>query len=125
MKVRREIQLWIYSSGLPDVSCVRVRRLWPNPEYGWRTFGPEEWASALLRIRTWQSRKLDKEAAEEIPVPVRLQNPSREAAKCRRFRCSSGRIKRVKRKTRPTRRTNHQGKYTMLINRRAISLILS
>jgi hypothetical protein len=48
-----------------DIDQFRVRRLWPRPEHSWRTLTPEEWAQALLKIRTWAAIRLDKEAANE------------------------------------------------------------
>ena len=48
-----------------DIKSFRIRRLWPLPEHGWRTVTPEDWAKALLHIRDWASRKLDREAAND------------------------------------------------------------
>ena len=73
-------------SSVQDVSGLRIRRLWPDPEHEWRNLSPEEWAGALLRIRAWQSRRLDKEAAEEKAVVIPLQLPRRAAAKYRKHR---------------------------------------
>lgn len=69
-----------------DVSNFRVKRLWPAPERDWRNLSPEEWAGALLRIRAWQSRRLDKEAIEEKPLSAPLKLPQRAAAKYRKYR---------------------------------------
>ena len=46
----------------PDISSFRVKRLWPKPEYDWRTVTPQEWAETLLRMRGWGAKMLDKEA---------------------------------------------------------------
>lgn len=48
-----------------DIKGFRVRRLWPSPERGWRKLGPQEWASALLKIRAWTTMRLDVEAAND------------------------------------------------------------
>lgn len=50
----------------PDIESFRVRRLWPRPEGSWRTLTPQQWASALVRIRAWQLRRIEvKEAAND------------------------------------------------------------
>lgn len=49
----------------PDISSFRVKRLWPKPESTWRTVDPGEWAGALLQIRAWVSRRIDREAAND------------------------------------------------------------
>lgn len=43
----------------PDIEGFRVKRVWPSPESEWRELGPDAWACALVRIRTWQARKVD------------------------------------------------------------------
>lgn len=48
-----------------DVAGFRVKRLWPRADTGWRRVPPEEWASALLRIRAWSAKRLDVEAAND------------------------------------------------------------
>lgn len=48
-----------------DVSGFRIKRLYPREEMAWRTVPPEEWATALLRIRAWAARRLDAEAAND------------------------------------------------------------
>lgn len=53
----------------PDIEGFRVKRVWPSPESEWRKLGPDEWATALVRIRTWQARKVDQEQAP-IPIPA-------------------------------------------------------
>ncbi|MBI4293639.1 MAG: hypothetical protein HY661_19355 [Betaproteobacteria bacterium] len=49
----------------PDIAQFRVRRMWPRPEREWRTLTPAEWAEALLQIRAWSTRRLDREAAND------------------------------------------------------------
>ena len=48
-----------------DLSGMRVRRLWPRAEIGWRQLKPGEFAKALLQIRAWSARRLDLEAAND------------------------------------------------------------
>ena len=48
-----------------DIERFRVRRLWPQPEATWRTVNPQQWATALLRIRAWATNRLDVEAAND------------------------------------------------------------
>ena len=48
------------------------------PESEWRSLDPQEWADALVRIRTWQARHIDRESA--LPVP-RIEPYKRLAAK--------------------------------------------
>jgi hypothetical protein len=48
----------------PDIQGFRVKRVWPSPEGDWRNLSPDEWASALVRIRNWQARKVDQEQAQ-------------------------------------------------------------
>jgi len=51
----------------PDIAGFRVKRVWPIPERVWRSLSPEEWASALVQIRSWQLRKcLRQEAANDL-----------------------------------------------------------
>lgn len=52
-------------SRMRDVRGFRVKRLWPAPEASWRHVTPREWASALLRIRDWAAKRLDKDAAND------------------------------------------------------------
>ncbi len=47
-----------------DIDEFRVKRVWPNPERGWRTLSPSEWAEALVKIRDWQFRRFSAEVAE-------------------------------------------------------------
>ena len=47
----------------PDIARFRIRRLWPNPEPEWRVVSPQQWAEALLRVRSWKAAKLDRESA--------------------------------------------------------------
>jgi hypothetical protein len=42
-----------------DVELFRVKRLWPRPEREWRTLTPNEWAHALLAIRSYSTKRLD------------------------------------------------------------------
>lgn len=44
-----------------DIESFRVKRLWPKPEYQWRTLTPQEWSETLLKMRKWQAKKVDKE----------------------------------------------------------------
>lgn len=39
-----------------DIKSFRVRRLWPEPEFDWRTLTPEEWAKELLEVRVWATK---------------------------------------------------------------------
>lgn len=48
-----------------DIAQFRIRRLHPHPEKQWRTLTPSEWARALLQIRSWATRRLDVEAAND------------------------------------------------------------
>lgn len=49
----------------PDIMQFRIRRLHPRPEKQWRTLTPSQWARALLQIRSWSTRRLDAEAAND------------------------------------------------------------
>jgi hypothetical protein len=49
----------------PDIRRFRVKRLWPNPELGWRTLDPAAWARALLQIREWSAKRIDAQAAND------------------------------------------------------------
>lgn len=40
-----------------DIEAFRVQRLWPRPECRWRMLTPEQWARALVQIRSWQLRR--------------------------------------------------------------------
>ena len=44
---------------LPDISQFRVKRLWPAPESQWRVLAPKEYAEVLLRLRVWETERLD------------------------------------------------------------------
>jgi hypothetical protein len=48
-----------------DISKFRIRRLWPAPEAGWRSVTPEEWAKALLNIRSWAGERVGAEPAND------------------------------------------------------------
>lgn len=48
-----------------DIKAFRVRRLWPRPERGWRIVTPQNWAAALVHIRTWAAQRLDQQAAND------------------------------------------------------------
>lgn len=48
-----------------DIGAFRIRRLWPAPEAGWRTVTPEEWAKALLNIRSWAAEREGAAAAND------------------------------------------------------------
>lgn len=45
-----------------DIARFRVRRLWPRPEALWRDLTPAEWATGLLKIRDWATRRIDEAA---------------------------------------------------------------
>jgi hypothetical protein len=51
----------------PDITSFRVKRLWPKPEFQWRTVTPEAWANTLLRLR---AKKLDDADARENKLPI-------------------------------------------------------
>lgn len=34
-----------------DIELFRMKRLWPAPEYQWRTLTPQEWVELLWRLR--------------------------------------------------------------------------
>lgn len=42
-----------------DIDQFRVRRIWPEPETGWKIMSPGEWAETLCRIRQWAATPLD------------------------------------------------------------------
>lgn len=44
----------------PDIDSFRIKRLYPYPERGWRIITPEEWARALLLIRKFGAKLLDR-----------------------------------------------------------------
>lgn len=48
-----------------DVSGFRIKRLYPRADTAWRSVPPDEWASALLRIRAWAAPRLDVGAAND------------------------------------------------------------
>lgn len=53
-------------SNWPDIASFRIKRVWPAPERRWRHISPNEWASALVQIRSWQLRKyLRQDAAND------------------------------------------------------------
>ena len=52
----------------PDIAQFRIKRLWPHPEPGWRTVTPAEFAAALLQIRGWSLRRIERERAAR-PLP--------------------------------------------------------
>ena len=50
----------------PDIERFRVKRLWPDPEAGWRVLTPQQWADALVQIRGWQLKRFAvQEAAND------------------------------------------------------------
>jgi hypothetical protein len=49
----------------PDIDQFRVRRIWPTPETAWRILKPEQWARALLQIRSWSAARILGEAAND------------------------------------------------------------
>ena len=50
-----------YDSQWPDIISFRAKRLHPKTENGWRCFTPKEWAENLIKLRTWQAKKVDCE----------------------------------------------------------------
>lgn len=48
-----------------DIISLRIRRVWPRPEPTWRQVTPGEWAEGLLRVRTWQAERLNREPAND------------------------------------------------------------
>lgn len=44
----------------PDIERFRVKRLWPKPESDWRELSPLEYAKVLVRLRVWQTGRLDE-----------------------------------------------------------------
>jgi len=50
----------------PDIAKFRVKRLWPEREYEWRVFSPQEWAENLLRMREWKAAQLDERHIQEV-----------------------------------------------------------
>lgn len=48
-----------------DIEAFRVRRLWPQPETGWRALKPKEWAEAIVQIRAWAAVQIDIDAAND------------------------------------------------------------
>ena len=48
-----------------DIRQFRVRRMWPNTERTWRVLSPQEWANALIKIRSWSAKRLDLEASND------------------------------------------------------------
>lgn len=46
-----------------DIEAFRVQRLWPRPESRWRMLTPEQWARALVQIRSWQLQRFAKREA--------------------------------------------------------------
>lgn len=47
----------------PDIASVRVQRIHPHPEDGWRQLTPAEWAQALVKIRGWQLKRFEVQRA--------------------------------------------------------------
>lgn len=63
-----------------DISAFRVRRAWPAPETGWRTVTPEEWAKALLEIRSWAAQRVLRSANDDEWEPPHDQGELFDAA---------------------------------------------
>ncbi|MGH9847778.1 MAG: hypothetical protein ACREEM_54520, partial [Blastocatellia bacterium] len=42
----------------PDIVRFRVRRLWPQPETGWRTLTPAQYAAGLRKARVWSESRV-------------------------------------------------------------------
>jgi len=49
----------------PDIDYFRIKRVWPKPDKNWRIVQPNEWADALIKIRSWASIKIDAKAAND------------------------------------------------------------
>lgn len=56
-----------------DIDSVRVKRLWPSPEHGWRQLSPAAWAKALIRIREWSAARVQAAANDELWEPIPTQ----------------------------------------------------
>lgn len=52
---------------LPDIDAFRVKRLWPDPEWTWRTHTPRQWAERLLAMREYGASMIDAELAGNMP----------------------------------------------------------
>lgn len=49
-----------------DIVSFRVRKLWPEPQTLWFNLTPLRWSEALLRMRTRQTDKIDRENGDPI-----------------------------------------------------------
>jgi len=56
------------SPNWPDIEGVRIKRLHPHEEEGWRELTPAEWARALVQIRGWQLRRFKVQEASNDPT---------------------------------------------------------
>lgn len=48
-----------------DIEQFRIRRLYPNPEDALHIISPEGWANALVELRAWSARRLDRDLFPE------------------------------------------------------------
>lgn len=46
-----------------DIDSFRIKRLYPEPDREWRILTPAEWAQALVKIRQWGAKQIDKSAS--------------------------------------------------------------
>lgn len=42
-----------------DIAGFRIRRIWPEPETGWKLFSPAEWAQYLVKLRRHSASAVD------------------------------------------------------------------
>ena len=50
-----------------DIARFRVMQLYPKAETQWHEYSPAEWARNLVKLREWQTARLDKELFTEVP----------------------------------------------------------
>ncbi len=43
-----------------DIEVFRVKRIWTKPEKVWREITPAEWTDALIKLREWSARRVDR-----------------------------------------------------------------
>lgn len=57
-----------------DIESFRIKRIWPAPENTWRVLSPEQWAKALLQIRSWSAARVEpaNDALWE-PIPRQVE----------------------------------------------------
>lgn len=49
-----------------DISKFRVKRLWPDTEFEWKTLTPAQWAERLMAMRKWSASKVDEQYAQTL-----------------------------------------------------------